>query len=38
MTYSLTPSKKIIDLSDIPLGIYLMTLQTDDGKEKMAKK
>ena len=31
MTYSLTPSKKAIDVSDLPSGMYVLTLQ---GEEK----
>ena len=30
MTYSLTPSKKTIDVSDLPLGTYLVTVQGED--------
>ena len=30
MTYSLTPSNKTIDVSDLPLGTYLVTVQRED--------
>ena len=30
MTYSLTPSKKTIDVSDLPSGMYVVTLQGED--------
>ena len=30
MTYSLTPSKKTIDVSDLPLGMYVVTLQGEE--------
>ena len=30
MTYSLTPSKKTIDVSDLPLGMYVVTLRGEE--------
>ena len=30
MTYSLTPSKKTVDVSDLPSGMYVVTLQGED--------
>ena len=40
MTYSLTPSKKTIDVSDLPSGMYVVTLQGEDKtwKEILMKK
>ena len=30
MTYSLTPSNKTIDVSNLPSGMYVVTLQGED--------
>ena len=30
MTYSLTPSKKTVNVSDLPLGMYVVTLQGEE--------
>ena len=37
-TYEIATKKKVIDVSGLPSGMYLIMLQTDDGKEKMIKR